>query len=217
MEVHHPLPLSGWAEIVLQRSGYQPARHHLLLIAQLEALAAGEIDRLMVLMPPGSGKSTYASEVFPAWWLHRHPTSAIIAASHTAELATRFGRRVRNLISEHKDVLGYRLAADNRAAGRFETSERGEYFASGIGGPITGHRADLVVIDDPVKGRTEADSAMARDHLWEWYRSDLVSRLKPRGRIALIMTRWHEDGFCRDKLIRSDKVVRLAAAQNARE
>ena len=193
MEVSHPLPLSGWAEIALEPLDLKPAKHHLLLFQHLEALAAGEIDRLMVLMPPGSGKSIYASAVFPAWWLHRHPISAVIAASHTADLATSFGRRLRNMIAENKDVLGYGLARDNRAAGRFETTERGEYFASGIGGPITGRRADLVVIDDPVKNRVEADSALSRDHLWDWYRSELVSRLKPRGRIALIMTRWHQD------------------------
>jgi hypothetical protein len=193
MEVHHPLSLSGWAETAREPWGQRPARHHLLLIERLEALAAGEIDRLMVLMPPGSAKSTYASVIFPAWWLHRHPMSAVIAASHTADLAKHFGRQVRNLIAEHQEALGYGLAEDNHAAWRFQTTERGEYFAAGLGGPITGRRADLVLIDDPIKSHAEADSALHRDHVWNWYRSDLVSRLKPRGRIALIMTRWHQD------------------------
>jgi len=193
MEVHHPLSLSGWAETAREPWGEHPARHHRLLIERLEALAAGEIDRLMVLMPPGSAKSTYASVIFPTWWLHRHPMSAIIAASHTADLAKNFGRQVRNLIAEHHDALGYGLAEDNRAAWRFSTTARGEYFAAGLGGPITGRRADLVVIDDPIKNRAEADSALHRDYVWNWYRSDLVSRLKPHGRIALIMTRWHQD------------------------
>jgi predicted phage terminase large subunit-like protein len=187
------LSLTGWAKIALTPWEYRPARHHLKLIEQLEALSAGEIDRLMVLMPPGSGKSFYASVIFPAWWPHRHPRSSIIAASHTMELAKHFGRLLRNLIGENEATLGYRLAGDNHAAWRFCTSERGEYFAAGLGGPITGRRADLVVIDDPIKNHTEADSASQRDHVWNWYRSDLVSRLKPRGRIALIMTRWHQD------------------------
>jgi predicted phage terminase large subunit-like protein len=185
--------LTEWAAIALEPWDHKPARHHLKLIEQLEALSAGDIDRLMVLMPPRSAKSYYASMVFPPWWLHRHPGSSIIAASHTADLATNFGRLVRNLIAEHEATLGYRLAGDNRAAWRFSTSARGEYFAAGLGGPITGRRADLVVIDDPIKNRAEADSASHRDHVWDWYRSDLVSRLKPGGRIALIMTRWHQD------------------------
>jgi predicted phage terminase large subunit-like protein len=193
MEVHHPLSLLGWAKTALEPWGHTLAKHHLLLIEHLEKLATGEIDRLMVLMPPGSGKSSYASRIFPAWWLHRFPMSAIIAASHTADLAKHHGRHLRNMIAEHKRTLGYGLAKDNHAAWRFDTTERGEYFATGLDGPITGRRADLVVIDDPVKNRAEAESKLHRDHAWDWYRSDLVSRLKPRGRIALIMTRWHED------------------------
>ena len=193
MAVHHPLSLVGWAETALESQDLRPARHHRLLLERLEAVATGEIDRLMVLMPPGSAKSTYASFVFPAWWLHKNPAGNIIAASHTAELAKRFGRQVRNLIAENQATLGYRLAADNHAAWRFETSQRGEYFAAGLGGPITGRRADLVLIDDPIKNRVEADSAAHRDYVWDWYRSELISRLKPRGRIVLIMTRWNED------------------------
>ncbi len=165
----------------------------LKLIEQLETLAAGDIDRLLVLMPPGSGKSWYASVLFPAWWLHRNPMGQIIAASHTADLAKSFGRRVRNIIVENQSALGYKLDDDNHAAWRFSTSLRGEYFASGLGGPIVGRRADLVVIDDPIKKHEEAESAAHRDHVWNWYRSELISRLKPRGRIALVMTRWHQD------------------------
>ena len=193
MEDHHQLSLAGWAEIALEPREQRPACHHLLLIEHLEAVAAGAIDRLMVLMPPGSAKSTYASEVFPAWWLHRFPMNGIIAASHTAELAKHFGRKLRNLIADNRGVLGYGLASDNRAASRFETTQRGEYFAAGLGGPITGRRADLVLIDDPIKNHGEAESSTHRDYIWDWYRSELLSRLKPRGRIVLIMTRWHDD------------------------
>src|ERR1700722_12189906 len=94
MAVQHPLSLVGWAETALESQDLRPARHHLLLLNRLEAIATGEIDRLMVLMPPGSAKSTYASFVFPAGGLHKTPASNIIAASHTAELAKYFGRRV---------------------------------------------------------------------------------------------------------------------------
>ena len=134
----------------------------------------------MVLMPPGSAKSTYVSVLFPTWWLHRRPRSAVIAACHTADLAEHFGRQVRRLVAEHAPVLGYGLAAGDRAAGRWATTGGGTYFATGVRGPITGRRADLVVIDDPIKSHAEADSALYREHAWNWYRSDLVTRLRPR-------------------------------------
>ena len=170
-----------------------PARHHRLLMQHLHAVALGDTDRLMVLMPPGSAKSTYASLLFPAWWFQQHPASSVIAASHTADLAGHFGRALRNLVVEHAETLGFQLARDSHAAYRFRTSARGEYFATGINGPVTGRRADLVLIDDPIKSHSEADSALARDRLWNWYRAELTTRLKPNGRIVLIMTRWHQD------------------------
>ena len=185
--------LGEWAEHALEPQGLRPAAHHRLLLAELEALSRGEADRLMVLMPPGSAKSIYASVLFPAWWFTRHPASNIIAASHTADLAEHFGRQVRDMVAEHAADLGYGLAADNRAAGRWQTTGRGTYFAAGVRGPITGRRADLAIIDDPVKSHAEADSPTFRENVWNWYRADLATRLKPGGRIVLIMTRWHED------------------------
>lgn len=163
------------------------------MIAKLEAVTRGEIDRLMVLMPPGSAKSTYVSVLFPPWFLARHPRAAIIGTSHTGELADRFGRRVRNTVADHRQTLGYTLAADSQAAGRWETSRGGEYYAAGVSGSIMGRRANLVVIDDPLKSRAEAESQTIRDNIWEWYRSDLYTRLLPGAAIVLVMTRWHED------------------------
>ena len=185
--------LTEWARLALSQVGHQPALHHALLLRELEALTRGSIDRLMVLMPPGSAKSTYASVLFPAWWFVQHPSSGVIATSHTADLAEHFGRQVRNLIVEHGPRLGYSLKSDNRSAGRWQISTRGEYFAAGVRGPITGRRADLAIIDDPIKSHAEADSPSYRDHVWNWYRTELMTWLKPGGRVVLIMTRWHED------------------------
>ena len=185
------LRLADWARTAL--APLQPAAHHLRLLADLERLDAGSIDRLMVLMPPGSAKSTYVSVLLPAWWLHRRPGSAVIAACHTADLAEHFGRQVRRLVSEHAPLLGFGLAPADRAAGRWATTAGGSYFATGVRGPITGRRADLVVIDDPIKSHAEADSALHRDHVWNWYRSDLITRLRPGGRVVVVMTRWHPD------------------------
>jgi predicted phage terminase large subunit-like protein len=181
--------LTDWC----RHCGFEPAAHHKLLIGKLEAVARGDNDRLAVFMPPGAAKSTYASILYAPWYLTQNPASSIIAASHTQELAERFGRRVRNLIGTNSLTLGYQLAPDSQAAGKWETMDGGEYFAAGVGGSITGRRADLAIIDDPVRGREDADSELIRDKTWDWYKSDLYTRLKPGGRIVLIQTRWHED------------------------
>jgi predicted phage terminase large subunit-like protein len=185
--------LLAWASWVMARSGQSLALHHRLLLNRLVSVCSGEIDRLMVLMPPGSAKSTYASLLFPAWWFTQHPDSSVIATSYTTSMAEHFGRQVRELVREYADLLGYGLHAGRRTAGHWQTTARGEYFAAGIRGPLTGRRADLVIIDDPVKSQAEADSPLLRERLWNWYRFDLTTRLKPRGRIVLIMTRWHDD------------------------
>ncbi len=209
------LELAAWAKLALEP--LRPAAHHLRLIGELERLEAGEIDRLMVLMPPGSAKSTYVSVLFPAWWLHRRPRSAVIAACHTAELAEHFGRQVRRLVVEHGQALGYSLVANDRAAGRWATSAGGSYFAVGVRGPLIGRRADLVVIDDPIKSHAEADSALYRENTWNWFRSDLITRLRPHARMVVVMTRWHPDDLGGRLLERDSSwsVLRLPALAEA--
>ena len=170
-----------------------PARHHELLIEKLDDVTEGRCDRLMVQMPPGSAKSTYGSILFPAYFLSRHKTAQIIATAHTASLADYFGRHVRKAIAEHGEWLGVTLAKESRASAKFTLEEGGEYFPAGVRGPITGRRADLIIIDDPVKSWAEAESRASRDALYDWYRAELSARLKPGGRLVLIMTRWHED------------------------
>jgi predicted phage terminase large subunit-like protein len=146
-------------------------------------------------MPPGHAKSTYASVLFPAWYLSRTPAASVIACSHTQQLAERFGRQVRNIVAGPAcgSAFGCALAPDSQSAGRWATLAGGDYLAVGTGGSITGHRADLALIDDPIKGREQADSKLLRDKVWEWYRADLRTRLKPGAGIVLIQTRWHED------------------------
>lgn len=175
--------------------GFTPAKHHHLLIKELEAVERGGTRNLMVCMPPGSAKSTYTSVIFPGWFLGRNPTQSVLAASHTAELAERFGRRVRNIVASDSfgKVFDVGLADDSQAAGRWDTSKGGEYYAAGVGGSITGRRADLAIIDDPVKSREDADSERSREKAWEWYTNDLLTRLKPGARQIVVMTRWHED------------------------
>lgn len=172
-----------------------PAIHHRFLIDKLERVERGEIKRLMVFMPPGSAKSTYTSILYPAWYLGRNPKSNIITASHTAELAESFGRKVRNIVGsqEFNTVFKFGLLQDSKAAGRWGVEHGGEYYAVGVGGSVTGRRADLGLIDDPVKSREDADSETIRNKTWDWYLSDFRTRLKPGASIIIIQTRWHED------------------------
>jgi predicted phage terminase large subunit-like protein len=181
--------------IALVMPDIQPAEHHRLLIKKLEKVARDKIKRLMIFLPPGSAKSTYASILFPPWYMGRNPSHPVIAASHAKELAERFGRRVRNIVGStvYKEIFGFGLSGDSGAAGRWETSRGGEYYAVGVDGSVTGRRAALGIIDDPVKGRAEADSPTVRAHAWEWYKSDFWTRLLPNAGLIYIGTRWHDD------------------------
>ena len=173
--------------------GYEPAAHHRLLIEKLEALARGDILRLAVFMPPGSAKSTYSSILFPPWFFANNPAAMMIAASHTTELAEKWGRRVRNLIADHSFALGISPSMDSQAAGRWALDQGGEYYAAGVRVGIAGFRADFGNIDDPIRSREDADSQNVRDRIWDWAKSDLAPRLKPNARLLLTQTRWHED------------------------
>jgi predicted phage terminase large subunit-like protein len=147
----------------------------------------------MILMPPGSAKSTYTSLLFPVWWFLRHPRSTVICASHSLGLARSFGRRARDLVQEHAGRLGFAIKPGHRASDNWSTTTGGEYLAVGVRGAVVGRRADLIIIDDPVKSHAIAESKRERDFIWEWYKSDVSTRLKPGGRVALVMTRWHKE------------------------
>ncbi len=167
-----------------------------MIADRLEAVERGEIDRLMIFMPPRHGKSELASKRFPAWCLGRNPARQIIAASYNSDLASDFGRNVRNIVGspEFAEVFaGVSLAADSQAANRMNTNHGGAYVAAGVGTAITGRGADIALIDDPFKDREEADSERRRELVWDWYRSTLYTRLMPNAAIVLIQTRWHED------------------------
>ena len=174
---------------------YQAARHHELICAGLEAFARGEVDRLMIFMPPRHGKSELASRRFPAWFLGNNPGKQIIAASYNSELASDFGREVRNIVAspEYRAVFDVNLAQDSQAANRWHTHKGGMYVAAGVGTAITGRGAHRGLIDDPFKDAEEADSEITRDKVWNWYGSTFYTRLMPKGGICLIQTRWNDD------------------------
>lgn len=173
-----------------------PALHHRYVCERLDKVVEGQSRRVMVFMPPGSAKSKYGSIKFPAYYIGRLPENSIIAASYGDVLATSFGRKVRNLVDGHlyRNVFqSVQLSEDLKAKGEWETKQGGSYFAAGVGTGITGRRADLGLIDDPIKGREEADSQLVRDKTWDWYKSDFLTRLKPGAAQIIIQTRWHED------------------------
>lgn len=165
------------------------------MAAALEDVANGVCDRLMIFTPPRHGKSELASRRFPAWYLGNNPSKQIIATSYNSDLAGDFGREVRNIVKspEYGVLFKTGLAEDSQAANRWHTSGGGSYVAAGVGTAITGRGADVLLIDDPVKDREEADSELRRKRVWDWYTSTALTRLMPGGAVVVIQTRWHED------------------------
>jgi len=170
--------------------------HHKRMAEAFERVANGQCKRLIINMPPRHTKSEFASYLLPAWFLGRFPGKKVIQTSHTAELAVGFGRKVRNLVDteQYKDIFpDLNLSSDSKAAGRWNTSKGGDYFAIGVGGAVTGKGADLLIIDDP---HSEQEAAMAAvnpevyDKVYEWYTSGPRQRLQPGGAIVIVMTRW---------------------------
>lgn len=174
---------------------YKAAPHHKLIAEKLEAVARGEIKRLMICMPPRHGKSELASRRFPAWYLGQNTDKQIIAASYNSDLSNDFGREVRNIVasSEFRNLFSVELAQDSKAANRWHTNAGGMYVAAGVGTAITGRGADVLLIDDPFKDRKEADSEIQRKTVWDWYTSTAYTRLMPGGAVIVINTRWHDD------------------------
>ena len=166
--------------------------HHKIYAEKLQAVADGKIKRLIINMPPRHTKSEFASYLFPTWLMGRDPTKKIIQATHTAELAVGFGRKVKNLIDseDFRDIFpDVKLAVDAKASGRWSTNDGGEYYAVGVGGALAGRGADLAIIDDPVSEQ-DALSSTALDGIYEWYTSGPRQRLQPGGSIIIVMTRW---------------------------
>ncbi len=184
--------------------------HLVHLRRYLEAVTAGEILRLMIFEPPRHGKSEQVTIHYPAYRLERDPTLRVIIGSYNETLAARFSRRTRRIVEAR-----LALSRERTAAVDWETERDGGLRAVGVGGGITGHGGQLILVDDPIKNREEADSATYRERVWDWWRDDLYTRLEPGGAIILIMTRWHQDDLAGRILASEDApnwtVVRLPA------
>lgn len=180
----------------LMTPNYQMPRHLVQIAKILHQVERGELKRVILTIPPRHGKSWLCSNHFPAWYLGRNPDKYIITATYGQELSDDFGRAVRNQLKDplFKSVFpGCELAGDSSAANRFSTRQGGTYFAVGAGGAITGRGAHLLLIDDPIKNREDANSETKRRKLKEWYNSVAYTRLMPNGAVFVISTRWHID------------------------
>ncbi|OUW88854.1 MAG: hypothetical protein CBD86_01925 [Gammaproteobacteria bacterium TMED226] len=178
---------------------YQAGWVHKDVCKRLEDFSKAVVEkkspRLMLFMPPRHGKSTLASVAFPAWHMGRNPEHEFISCSYSGSLAMGFSRKVRQLLREptYKTAFSTRLDPDSQSAEAWLTTSGGGFVAAGVGGGITGKGAHVLVIDDPVKNREDAESQNNRDSNWDWYTSTAYTRLAPGGGILVILTRWHDD------------------------
>jgi hypothetical protein len=185
---------------ILSNPKYNPNWHHELIANELMSIEDGSFVAkgykiLILCVPPRHGKSEEATINFPAWYLGRNPTLEVITSSYSADLAHDFGRKTRRLVSApiYQSIFGISLASEQKAVDKWQTSKGGTYTSTGVGGAITGRGANLLIIDDPLKNREDANSITIRNKQWDWFTSTAYTRLEPGGVVVLILTRWHLD------------------------
>ena len=200
---------------------WKRARHLDMLCGLLEEVERGDLTRLIITMPPRHGKSMTVTESFPSWFIGRNPENRVIEVSYGAELARKFGLSNRRKIDEFGlSVFGVQVSRENASATNWGLDGYlGGMISAGIGGSITGQGADLLIIDDPIKNRKEAESQTYRDNIWAEWQDTLSSRLHPGGRVVVIMTRWHEDDLVGRLLNQNTSwhVVNLPALANGED
>lgn len=170
------------------------APHHELILQAAERCITRHRGRTMLFLPPGSAKSTYATVVAPTHAMGRIPGFKVIAVSYGTDLARKFGRRMRAIVKQrtYSNLFGIGLSAESSAAHEWALENGSEFMGGGILAGITGNRADFIAIDDPIKGRQEADSEAVRKSTMDAYEEDVLTRLKPGGSLMITQTRWHE-------------------------
>jgi predicted phage terminase large subunit-like protein len=173
---------------------WQP-KHWKLIAQKLMQVERGEIKRLMIFSPPRHGKSELGTIHFPAWYMMRNPDKRVIITSYASTLADTFSRRIRQIFREYAyPLFGLSIASDSAKVDEWDIAgHHGKLIAAGVGGPITGQGASLLVIDDPFKNAEEANSPTMRQKVWDWFTSTAYTRLEPDGAIVLTLTRWHDD------------------------
>jgi predicted phage terminase large subunit-like protein len=186
----------AYCALAASRKGWVLAAHHKLIVNAIDdVICRRGLLRLLVTAPPGCGKSTYGTQMVPGYFFAHEPQGSIIGGSHTQNLADDFSYAAMSFIRDNSAELGYDVGGKftRQSARAWGTANGGKFRAIGVGKRIAGERADLVFLDDPIGHTDEVDSLEKRDKLWRWFWSDLRTRLRPGGRIVLMMTRWHED------------------------
>ena len=204
-----PQPVRSWLETVTPRWNW--SWPHLRYVQDhLDRVTTGDIKRLMLFLPPRHGKSEMTTVRYPVYRLEKNPYLRVIVGAYNQTLANKFSRKARRLAEGRLALSDERTAVED-----WETTKGGGMRAVGVGGGVTGQGGDLVIIDDPIKNREEADSEAYRERVWDWYTDDLYTRLEPGAALVLIMTRWHEDDLA-GRILASDDapnwtVVKLPA------
>ncbi len=198
------------------RRRFQFPPHLQVLDRALCDVAAGRIKRLIIEMPPRHGKSKETSEYFPAWFLGKWPDKRVALASYGSELACDLSASARDIMIAHgREVFGVQVNPKKSASHNWGIlGRRGGMIAVGVGGPLTGRGADVLIIDDPVKNHEEAQSKTHREKVWNWYTSTAYTRLEPDGAVIIIQTRWHEDDLAGRAQLQEDEewtVIRMPA------
>ncbi len=187
---------AAYCRMAVGRRNQKPAAHHELITNAIDGVLTGTAPpRLLVIMPPGSAKTTYGSLLFPGYFFAKMPKGLLVGASHTQDRADEFSLAAMEFARENQAALGYEIGGPSarEAARAWGTSEGGSYRAVGAGRKIAGQRMDFVFADDLVGSSEDVEKREQREKLWRWFWTDLRTRLRPGGRIVLMMTRWHED------------------------
>jgi predicted phage terminase large subunit-like protein len=186
--------LLGFAHAVYP--GFKEGPHHRQLAKLFEAVISGEKRRVIINIAPRMGKSEFSSYLFPSYFMGKFPNKKIMMGTHTSSLSEDFGRRVRNLIEtpDYNTIFDKtKVSDDQKASGKWSTSEGGQYFAVGVGGSIAGRGADLFLIDDPHSEQDlKSGTRTPFDAAWNWFQTGPLQRLMPGGAIIVIMTRWSQ-------------------------
>lgn len=189
-------PLSSPAAFAVAHSEglWEPYPHLKFISDQIVAgVERNEWDLLLLTTPPRHGKTELTSRWTPAWAVVKHKMRVGLA-SYEADFAASHGRRTREIINDIGSVYGVQVKSDTRSASRWELDRStAGMWTAGVGGPITGKGAQLLIVDDPVKNAEEAQSAVYRERVWEWWTSTFLTRREPGAKVVVIMTRWHED------------------------
>ena len=179
-------------------SDWEMGKHIEVISDKLQEIQDGTLKRLMVFLPPRSSKSVICSKLFPAWYIGQNPNHEILTVSHSDQLSSDFGRSVRDIVNseDFQNIFsGVSLRQDVRAAGKWQTNQKGSYYAAGVRSQIAGRGAHIAILDD-VMSEEDSFSAAGRRYVKEWWPSGLRTRIMPNGSIVIINTRYHHDDLC---------------------